>query len=225
MKCNICGREFVSLGVHLRHKHKVDPDDYKEEHGMLRAAPLVDKWLSDRLKDSVNNRLKDPDYKDEVTQRCLANAKNNVGKAGGGTAMSSVGRKLLAERGKVRNDAYLIRQSVIVAEVLREKGTMLDVRKATGSGPEAARKMAKIAGIEYSRESAKIVRDARAAATTRAKAVARVALVLPYLDATKSAAEMFRLTGISKRTYQNWIAAGLISRHPSSRLPKQEVLV
>ena len=64
--------------------------------------------------------------------------------------MSSVGKQLLAEYNKARNDAYLIQKSVVVAKVLREKGTMIDVRRATGSGPEAGRKMAKIAGVEYS---------------------------------------------------------------------------
>lgn len=215
MKCNICGREYIALGVHLRHKHKISPAEYKEEYGMLLATPLVDDWLSERIRSSQQSRLKDPEYKAEVTDRCRANALNNVGKPAAG--MTKAGKESIATADKARNQKYLEKQAVIVAEVLQEKGTMLDVRKATGTGPTAGRKMATIAGVPYTRESAKVERDKRAAATIRAKALARVAKVMPYFDTTKSAAEMCRLGGISIKTYKNWLAAGLISRHPNGR--------
>ena len=217
MKCNICGREYIALGVHLRHKHKIAPAEYKEEYGMLLATPLVDDWLSERIRSSQQSRLKDPEYKAEVTDRCRANAAKNAGKPGAG--MTRAGKESIAKSDKARNQKYLEAQSAVVAEVLREKGTMLDVRKATGTGPIAGRKMAKIAGVSYTRESAKIERDKRAAATIRAKALARVAKVMPYFDTTKSAAEMCRLGGISIKTYKNWLAAGLIARHPNGRGP------
>lgn len=217
MKCNICGREYIALGVHLRHKHKVDPDDYREEYGMLLATPLVDEWLSKRLSSNQQSRLQDPEYKTELANVCRANAMNNVGKPGAG--MTLAGKESIAKSDKARNQKYLEKQAVIVAEVLREKGTMLDVRMATGTGATAGRKMAKIAGVAYTRESAKIIRDQRAAATIRAKALARVANVMLYFDIAKSAAEMCRMAGISYRTYKNWRAAGWIARHPNGRGP------
>ena len=81
-----------------------------------------------------------------------------------------------------------------------------------------SRARATLAGIDYSKESAKAIRDSRAAATTRAKAMDRVAKVLPYLHTTKSAAEMCRLAEISKKTYENWLRSGLIERHPNGRV-------
>lgn len=217
MKCNICGREYIALGVHLRRKHKIAPADYKEEYGMLLATPLVDGWLSERIRSSQQSRLKDPEYKAEVTDRCRTNAAKNIGKSGAG--MTQAGKQSIAKSAKKRNQKYLEEQSVIVAKVLREKGTMLDVRKATGTGPIAGLKMAKIAGVRYSREAAKAERDKRAAATIRAKALERVAKVMPYFYTTKSAAEMCRMGGISIKTYKNWLAAGLIARHPNGRGP------
>jgi hypothetical protein len=215
MKCNICGRDYIALGVHLRHKHKIAPSDYKEEYGLLLATPLVDDWLSERIRASQNTRLKDPEYKAELQDRCRSNAAKNVGKPGAG--MTQAGKGSIARSDKERNQKYLEKQAVNVAKVLLEKGTMLDVRRATGTGPIAGRKMADIAGVAYSKESAKIERDKRAAATTRAKALARVAKVMPYFETTKSAAEMCRLAGVSIKTYKNWLAAGLISRHPNGR--------
>ena len=187
---------------------------------MLLATPLVDAWLSERIRSSQQLRLKDPEYKAEVTDRCRANAMQNVGKPGAG--MTRAGKESIAKSDKTRNQKYLEAQSGVVAEVLREKGTMLDVRKATGTGPTAGRKMAEIAGVPYTRESAKIERDKRAAATIRAKALARVAKVLPYFDTTKSAAEMCRLGGISINTYKNWLSAGLIARHPNGKGQKKD---
>lgn len=219
MKCNICEKEYINLGVHVRRKHKVLPRDYKEEYGILLATPLVDSWLSERMSESQCERLKDPEYKAEATEQCRSNAMKNVGKPGAG--MTRAGKESVARSDKVRNQKYLEKQAVIVAKVLREKGTMLDVRRATGTGPTAGLKMAKIAGIAYTRESAKIERDKRAAATIRAKALARVAKVMPYFDTTKSAAEMCRLGGISNTTYKNWLASGLIARHPNGRGSQQ----
>ncbi len=215
MKCELCGRQYIALGVHLRRKHKVDPDDYREQYGMLRAVPLVDDWLSDRFKERQHQRLKNPEYKEELQNHCVSMSKKNIGRPNAG--MSLVGKKSIAEHDKRRNEAYLIKQSVHVARVLQEKGTMLDVRRDTGTGATAGKKMAEIAGVAYSRESAKIERDKRAAATIRAKALARVAKVVPYLNTTKSAAEMCRLAGISLKTYKNWLAAGFIARHPNGR--------
>ena len=218
MKCNICGRNYIALGVHLRHKHKIAPADYKEQYGMLLATPLVDEWLSERMKTSQHQRLEDPEYKAELFDRCRVNAKANIG--GGSTRMTRAGKDSVSSSNKKRNQKYLLEQSVVVAKVLLEKGTMLDVLKATGSSPTAAKKMAEIAGIPYSKESAKAVRDKRVAATNRAKALLQVAKVIPYLNTTKSAAEMCRLAQISRKTYRNWLTAGLIARHPNGRGPR-----
>jgi hypothetical protein len=218
MQCNICGREYVALGVHLRRKHKIAPAEYKAEYGMLLATPLVDDWLSERIRSSQKSRMEDPEYKAEVSERCRENAAKNVGKPSSG--MTKAGKESIALHDKARNKKYLEAQSVVVGKVLKEKGTMLDVRRATGTGPVAGRKMAVIAGVPYTRDSAKAERDKRAAATTRAKALVRVAKVMPHFDTTKSAAEMCRLGGVSIKTYKNWLAAGLIARHPNGRGPR-----
>jgi hypothetical protein len=217
MKCELCGRQYIALGVHLRRKHAVDPDDYREEFGILRATPLVDEDLSEHLSHEARRRLQDVEYKAEVQAQCRANANANKGKPAPG--MTRAGKAKLAKRNAEVNAEYLKRQAPAVAAVLREKKTMADVRKATGTGATAGKKMAAIAGIEYTPKQAKAERDKRAAETIRAKALARVAKVMPYFDSTKSAAEMCRLSGISIKTYKNWLSAGLIARHPNGRGP------
>lgn len=218
MKCEICGREYVSIGVHLRHKHKVDPDAYREEFGILRTTPLVDKELSVHLSGKAKQRLQDDDYRAETAEQCRANAAANKGRPAAG--MTRAGKAALAKRNTASNATYLQAQAPAVAGVLREKKTLLDVRKALGTGPTAAKKIAVAQNVGYTAQAAKAERAKRAAATIRAKAMARIAKILPLLHTTKSAAEMCRLGGISVKTYKNWLRAGLIPRHPNGRGPR-----
>lgn len=227
MKCELCGRQYIALGVHLRHKHSVDPDDYREEFGILRTTPLVDEDLSAHLSAGAKRRLQDDDYKAEAQARCRENANANKGKPAPG--MTRAGKAALAKRNAAANDEYLRQQAPKVAKVLIEKKTMLDVRREIGMGREAVKKIVTMGLAYYDKreavatamqrisEDAKAERARRAAATTRAKAMARVAKVMPYFYTTKSAAEMCRLGGISIRTYKNWLRDGLIQRHPNGR--------
>lgn len=215
MKCELCGRQYIALGVHLRHKHHIDPDDYREEFGILRTTPLVDDDLSAHLSACANLRLQNDEYKAEAQARCRENAISNKGKPS--PNMTRAGRAALAQRNSDANAKYIKQHAPNVAAVLVDKKTLLDVRKATGTSPTAAKKMAEAAGVQYSAQVAKEERDKRAAATIRAKAMERVAKVMPYFDTTSSAAEMCRLAGISIKTYKNWLRSGLIQRHPNGR--------
>ena len=215
MKCMICGRHFVALGVHLRRKHAVSPDDYRDEFGMLRTAPLVDEELSAQLRSSALGRLKDAEYLDEVQRRCRENAQRNTGKPHPG--MSKAGRENLSERNADANKAYLLAKSGEAGAHLKSSVVMLDAMRATGSARNTVMKAASIAGVAYDANKAKEERARRIAASLRNKAAARVALVMPYWETTRSAVEMCRLAGISIKTYKNWLAAGLIQRHPNGR--------
>ncbi len=218
MKCELCGRQYIALGVHLRHKHGVDPKEYRDEFGILWTTPLVDDELSAQLSALATRRAQEPEYRLELQDRCRENAAAKKGRAAAG--MSKAGKDALAVRNRNANDAYLHAKAPQVARELREKKTMLDVRKAFGTSPSAAKKMLRIDGGAYNAAAAKAERDKRAAATIRAKALARVAQIIHLLDTTKSAAEMCRLAGISIKTYKNWLSAGLIRRHPNGRGPR-----
>ena len=212
MKCEICGRDFIALGVHVRHKHHVAPADYKEEFGLLKTAALADSDLSERLRRGALMRLKDADYRDEVTEQCKLNAKESAGRA---YEMSDAGKALLSDRNRARNKEYLRAKAQVVAPIIDERGTSLDVRRAIGVGHAAVQRMASMGLVTYERQRAVDERSARAAATHRAKATKRVEAVLPLLETTRSAAEMCRRAGISIKTYKNWLEAGLIPRHPN----------
>lgn len=218
MKCEICGRQFVALGVHIRLKHAIDPDDYRDEFGILRITPLVDKDLSEHLSAQAKLRLTDADYKAEVQARCRENGDARKGRPGVG--MSRAGKAALAKRNTENNAAYLSARASLVAHVVREKKTLLDVRRMLGTGPIAAKKIIAAEGVNYSPKLARAERDKRTAATIRAKTMTRVAKVMPYFGTTKSAAEMCRLAGINIKTYKNWLCAGLIQRHPNGRGPR-----
>ena len=105
MKCNICGREYIALGVHVRHKHQTDPDDYRDEFGILRTTPLVDEELSEIIRALAKNRMKDEDYKSEMTEKCKKNGASRKGKKGYG--MTPQGKAALSERNS-KNVKYTV---------------------------------------------------------------------------------------------------------------------
>ena len=168
MKCLICGREYINLGVHLRHKHAIDPDDYREEFGILRVAPLVDAESSRHLSDSAKRRLKDPEYKSEMAAICKANAAANIGTA---RVMSKAGKEALAKRNIDANKKYLQKQAPVVAKILSEKKTFIDVRRAIGMGHSAAKKIVAMGEASYSPDiSALVATQRRIASRQRNKA-------------------------------------------------------
>ncbi len=96
MKCRICGREYIALGVHVRRRHQIDPDDYRDEFGILRTAPLVDDELSEIISVSAKDRMKDDDYKAEMIEKCKKNGAARKGKKGYG--MTKQGKDALSKR-------------------------------------------------------------------------------------------------------------------------------
>lgn len=218
MKCELCGRHYIALGVHLRHKHGVDPDDYREQFGITRMTPLVDEDLSAHISACAKRRLEDDNYKAEVQARCRENAEANKGKPWVG--MTQAGKAAVAKSNSKRNAEYLKRQAPKVANVLREKKTMTDVTRELGTSRVVGKKMAAMAGVEYIAQSARAEGAKRAAVAARAKAMIRVEKVMVHFYTTKSAAEMCRRGGIGIKTYRNWLNRGLIQRHPNGRGPR-----
>lgn len=106
MKCEICGRDYIALGVHIRRKHKVDPDDYRDEFGILHTTPLVDDDLSKQLSALMKVRLQDEEYMEEVTERCKKNGSARKGENGYG--MTAQGKAALAKRNASRTKVYKV---------------------------------------------------------------------------------------------------------------------
>jgi len=168
MRCLLCGKDYIALGVHLRHKHAVDPDDYRDEFGILRTTPLVDDDLSTHLSAAAHRRLEDPDHREEVAQRCRENAAANKGMPGPG--MTRAGKAALAKRNAENNVAYLKSRAPKVAAILREKKTLLDVRRAIGMNPKAVKAVVKMGEAAYSKDTALVVATQRRVASRMSKA-------------------------------------------------------
>lgn len=134
----LCGKDYINLGVHLRHKHKMSPSDYKEDFGLMKTTALVDKELSDHISKSIKTRLLDPDYKAELTEICRLNSKKNIGRK---NEMSFAGKANLSARNAENHKKRLLSLAPVVDKILREKKTLTDVRKEIGMGAPAVKKI------------------------------------------------------------------------------------
>lgn len=152
MKCLICGRDFKSVANHLRRTHQVSPDDYREEFGILKGVALVDSATSEAISSAIKNRLKDPEYRETMTQICRDNAVTLKTTRAGKSALSRAGAESLSLHRKERNKQYLIGRSEEVAKILLEKKTIEDVRRDIGVNPSAVKAIISMGLATYSKK-------------------------------------------------------------------------
>ena len=160
MKCLLCSKEYINLGVHLRRKHHTGAADYKEQFGMLKTATICDPWLSKRMRESANQRLiGDPNWLAELRERCRA---NSVGRTGLPAAeFSQAAKDKLADRNRKNHADRLNRLAPLVEKILREKKTLADVKRDIGMSASAVKKIVAHGGAEYSKKAAAIIGSER----------------------------------------------------------------
>lgn len=167
MKCMICNKDYIALGVHIKLAHKCDLDVYRDDFGLMRTAALVDDDLSRRISKAAKERLMDPDYKQEIMQRMRSDAFVKSGKHYYG--MSKAGKENLALRNKKRGDEYLEGIAGEVKKILDECGTMIDVTRKLGVGRETVLKLIGMGKVQYDLHKAKDIRKERARNGLKAK--------------------------------------------------------
>jgi len=152
MKCLICGKNYINLGVHIRRKHKVQLNDYRQEFHLLKTTPLVDESLSLHISNQAKIRLLDDDYKKELVVRCKENAKKNIGRQS--YELSSLAKENLSKRNKENNLERLKKLSPKVKKILEEDKTLLAVRVKMGMGRDAVLKIVNLGLADYDKEIA-----------------------------------------------------------------------
>ena len=102
MQCMICKKRFRFLGGHMRPAHGIMLQEYRIQFGILLGTPLMDNELCVARSDKLKQLMADPDYKAEVVERCIANAKAMIGKTTNG--MTDAGKKSLARHRSAPDD-------------------------------------------------------------------------------------------------------------------------
>lgn len=207
MKCEICGKNYIALGVHVVVKHGVSTEDYREEFGLMKTAPLVDADLSDHMSKmaKLTFAARGIDEQGEIRERCKANAKNQDA----GRTMSDAGKIALAGRSRERNKIYLTSRANEVTEALKENKSYASVRKQLGIGRNAVLGMRNLGLVKYDAQEAKVARLATVKNTIdkrRAPAIARIA---ELHDSEMTNSEMCRAADVLYTTYKKWVRAGL----------------
>jgi transposase len=209
--CLICGKNYISVGVHIRRKHGVTPELYREEFGLLKTAPLVDEDLSEHLSKNKKAFLRaNPDVAAESAVR-LKEA--NSTQRSMTDAMSKAGREKLASRNSARNKEYLTGKTEVVAALLASGCTLKEVQEQTKVAPSTVREMVK-AGLVKERDPTEIEQRRLAKVIdTRAKSRAKeIAKILALYDTKLSAMEICRRVGVGYTSYKRWVSNGELPR-------------
>ena len=209
MICLICGKNYISVGVHAKHKHGITADEYRHQFGMMKTTPLVDDDLSLHLSRTarITFATRDRDEQEEIRERCRDNrAKHGCPKG----AMSDAGVAALGSRNKARNEAYLGGKSGAVAAVIEGSSFALDARRELGVGHSAVVAMARAGLISYDRDKAETARLAKVARSIEKRREPQIASVIALYDSKLTLAEICKSTGIGLTTYKKWRASGLV---------------
>lgn len=209
MICLICGKDYVSVGVHAKRKHGVSPDEYRQEFGMLKTAPLIDESLSLHLSTMAKITFagRDDEEKEEIRQLCRDNAAQHGCPKG---SMSEAGVAMLAARNKARNDSYLAAKAPTVDSIISSSAVSADVRRALGMGHQAVLAMDRAGLVNYDREKAEAERLRRVAVTVEKRREPKIDAVIALYDSKLSLAEICRQVEVPSTTYKRWRTAGLI---------------
>jgi len=157
----------------------------------------------------------DPDMRAACVAQCQANTKGMTGRRWK-IDMPADTVKAAQARNKRRNEAYLLKKSAQVKALLTDKPSLHHVRKSIGMSAIAAKKIIAMGLASYCKKEALAQRLKDATATHQRKRNVRVAEYKKHLGKAQSAAEMCQIAGITIKTYKNWLAAGVIAKHPNT---------
>ncbi len=132
MKCLICGKDYVNLGVHVQKKH-MPCNDYRRKFNIPFGTPLADKELCDSLSVSALQRLEDPEWLAECRKRCHEN--KDKGKKGS-LNPPPASKKHLIEMNKKTGENYRSKMIPALQEDYMAGMTPKAIQKKHGVAPE-----------------------------------------------------------------------------------------
>lgn len=210
MKCLVCGREYVNLGVHTKHKHGLTADEYKMEFGLLMTQPLVDPDLSEHLSRMAKiGMVADPSRKAKFAQQCRENAdQNRGGKLE--SRFNEASRQSIARSNVRRNEKYIESITPAIAAIVGKEKTGLAVQRTLGVSHQVFKRVADKVG--YSKQAAREEATRRYKETAAVNTRARIDALMRHYDVARTASEMCRLAGVGTTTYKRFVKAGLMPR-------------
>lgn len=209
MKCQICGREYIALGVHVVVKHGVSTEDYRREFGLMKTTPLVDVDLSQHLSKmaKITFFARSADEKDEIRDRCKKNTKLRSY-----AEMSDAAKSALASRNQTRNVAYLTDKAEEVTAIIEREKSVASVYKNIGMSRNAVIRMKALGLINYDKTEANIARLDKVAKTIDERRAPAIAKLLELHNCEMNNIEICKIAEVPYTTYKKWVKAGLLPR-------------
>jgi len=129
MKCLICGKNYINLGVHVKKKH-MPCNEYKIKFNIPLSVALADKALCDSLSISAKQRLEDPEWLEACTKRCSENkgSRNKV-------KLPDISKKHLITMNKEKGESYRARMIPTIMDDYMGGLTPIEIRRKHGVSP------------------------------------------------------------------------------------------
>lgn len=133
IQCHVCGRWFFYLFPHLRWKHELTLDEYREDYGLNRTQPLCSPILSEKhRKTFIDNGLVGKHLDFNLCRFCPTTERRlqgrlNFSKARTGVSLIVTPKRKSAQRRNYRNS--------LVPMPCVECGTMVLFRVKQGKNP------------------------------------------------------------------------------------------
>lgn len=134
MKCLICHKNYINLGVHVKRKH-MSCDEYRREFNLPLGTPLADKELCELFSVSALQRLKDPVWLEECSQRMKGIAKENTGKKTGPLNLPEISKRRLMEMNKQTGESYRAQMVPVIKDDYMAGMTPIEIRRKHGVAP------------------------------------------------------------------------------------------
>lgn len=129
MKCLICGKEYINLGVHVQKKH-MSCHEYRIMFNIKLTEPLADKELCEQLSVSQMQRMEDPEW----LQRCKDMCEKNKGKRKK-VELPKISKKHLVDMNRETGESYRSKMIPAIRDDYMSGMTPKEIQRKHGVSP------------------------------------------------------------------------------------------
>lgn len=222
MKCLVCGKNYIAVGVHAKHKHGLTANEYRREFGLKLSQPLVDTDLSEHLSRMQRNLLRvDPERKSRCVERCLENAAKCIGTSTPRPDLPTISRSCIAGSNTRRKLAYYEEKKDEVARAYLIHGSVHHARASIGMSGTTMKAIMTLSGVTHNKDMSKALGAGKAAVKYLIRREQEISRFKEAVARGMGKVEALKHAGVSVGPYKVWRRLGLVEKFTVMEGPTQ----